>query len=137
MFIQCSKTPNPNTLKFIVTDIKIVKHTTFYDKQDDYSNSPLACVLFAMNDIQSILLGNNFISITKETKRKWEAEQKRKRQADAALRAKEKEEAQKLDDDRALLEFGRAPEAWPLLTEWVEAAGTKRRFRKKSKSEII
>ena len=71
MFIQCSKTPNPNTRKFIITDIKIATKTVFYDKQDDYSNSPLANVLFTIEHIKSILFGNDFISITKAAHKEW------------------------------------------------------------------
>lgn len=75
MFIQTEETPNPNTLKFLpgrpvfLEDFK--GYPTSYLKNDDLSVSPLAESLLLIPHIDSIFLGHDFISITKDDTADW------------------------------------------------------------------
>jgi Fe-S cluster biogenesis protein NfuA len=72
MFIKCEETPNPNTLKFIIEDIKISDIATHFDREDVCTESPLAQHLFKTKEISSVLLGEHFVSITKCVTKEWE-----------------------------------------------------------------
>ena len=73
MFIQTQDTPNPNTLKFI-PGIEVIKHGSSrqFNKNDDCKESSLAKQLFEINGIESVLFGNDFISITKNENINWD-----------------------------------------------------------------
>ncbi|MDX2083392.1 MAG: NifU family protein [Rickettsiales bacterium] len=73
MFIQTEETPNPNSLKFI-PDNKIVLNSgtiEFKNQKQAATKSPLALQLFEISGIESIFLGHNFITITKNEKTDW------------------------------------------------------------------
>lgn len=73
MFIQTEETPNPATLKFI-PDNKIVLENgviEFKNQKQAATKSPLALQLFEIDGVEGILLGKDFITITKSNKKEW------------------------------------------------------------------
>jgi len=74
MFIQTEETPNPATLKFI-PDGKIVLENgvmEFKNQKQASTKSPLALQLFAIAGIEAVMLGKDFITITKSGNSQWE-----------------------------------------------------------------
>ena len=71
MFIQIQETPNPNSLKFIpgkkVSSIGSVELT----KKED-TNNDLLKNIFSINGVESIFLGDDFLSVNKNEKVNWE-----------------------------------------------------------------
>ena len=71
MFVQIQETPNPNSLKFIpgkkVSSIGSVELT----KKEDTNNDLLKNIL-SINGVESIFLGDDFLSINKNEKTNWE-----------------------------------------------------------------
>ena len=71
MFVQIQETPNPNSLKFIpgkkVSSIGSVELT----KKED-TNNDLLKNIFSINGVESIFLGDDFLSVNKNEKINWE-----------------------------------------------------------------
>ena len=71
MFVQIQETPNPNSLKFIpgkkVSSIGSVELT----KKEDTNNDLLKNIL-SINGVESIFLGDDFLSVNKNEKTNWE-----------------------------------------------------------------
>ena len=71
MFVQIQETPNPNSLKFIpgkkVSSIGSVELT----KKED-TNNDLLKNIFSINGVESIFLGDDFLSVNKNEKTNWE-----------------------------------------------------------------
>ena len=71
MFVQIQETPNPNSLKFIpgkkVSSIGSVELT----KKED-TNNDLLKNIFSINGVESIFLGDDFLSVNKNEKVNWE-----------------------------------------------------------------
>ncbi len=71
MFIQTQTTPNPNSLKFIpgkkVSNIGSVE----LSKKEDTNNNLLKNIL-SINGVESIFLGDDFLSVNKNEKINWE-----------------------------------------------------------------
>ena len=71
MFVQIQETPNPNSLKFIpgkkVSSIGSVELT----KKEDTNNNLLRNIL-SVNGVESIFLGDDFLSVNKNEKINWE-----------------------------------------------------------------
>ena len=71
MFVQIQETPNPNSLKFIpgkkVSSIGSVELT----KKED-TNNDLLKNIFSVNGVESIFLGDDFLSVNKNEKTNWE-----------------------------------------------------------------
>jgi hypothetical protein len=74
MFIQTEETPNPETLKFIPDGKTVAGNATieFKNQQQASKKSPLAMQLFAIEGIESIFLGHDFITITKSSNKNWQ-----------------------------------------------------------------
>ena len=72
MFIQTEETPNPNTLKFFPGADVCPDKTVFITNFEEAQKYQLASILFEIQDIKTIMLGNDFISITKEENEDWE-----------------------------------------------------------------
>ena len=65
MFIQTEATPNPATLKFLPgRDVLPGTPRDFRDAAGANA-SPLAAALFAINGVEGVFLGSDFISVTK------------------------------------------------------------------------
>lgn len=71
MFIQTETTPNPETLKFIPGKTVLEQGTANFESRDDAAASPLAQALFAIDGVEGVFLGKDFISVTKATTQQW------------------------------------------------------------------
>jgi Fe-S cluster biogenesis protein NfuA len=65
MFIQTEATPNPATLKFIPGRDVLTDGTADFRTKGDAAVSPLATRLFAIDGVDGVFLGSDFISVTK------------------------------------------------------------------------
>ena len=72
MFIKVEETPNPDTLKFIPEKELGLDNNIFLKKTDELIQYPIAQEIFKLEGIKSILLDNDFISITKNEKESWD-----------------------------------------------------------------
>ena len=71
MFVQIEKTPNPNSLKFLPGK-KVSLKGSFEVSNKDQSDNELVRNLLSINGVKSIFLGDDFLSINKETNINWE-----------------------------------------------------------------
>lgn len=73
MFIQTEETPNPDSLKFIPTDVVICEKGTrqFKGKDEAKMASPLAFDLFKVEGVASVFFGHDFITVNKGEKIEW------------------------------------------------------------------
>ncbi len=71
MFVQTEVTPNPNSLKFLPG--KKVSNSGPYEiiNKDDFKNELVRNIL-SINGVESIFLGQDFISVNKNENFKWE-----------------------------------------------------------------
>ena len=72
MFIQTEQTPNPQTLKFLPGRVVMNEGTAFYKNNDEVSDSPFAKRLFAVDGVNGVFFGSDFITITKSDKLDWQ-----------------------------------------------------------------
>jgi len=72
MFIQTEATPNPSTLKFIPEQTIMGQGTANFNDKDSAVRSPLATRLFGVEGVDSIFLGSDFITVTKEDEKEWQ-----------------------------------------------------------------
>ena len=71
MFVQTEVTPNPNSLKFLPG--KKVSNSGPYEitKKDNVKNELVRNIL-AINGVEGVFLGENFISVNKKNLMKWD-----------------------------------------------------------------
>ena len=72
MFIQTEQTPNPQTLKFLPGKVVMEEGTAFYQSIDEAGNSPFARRLFALDGVEGVFFGSDFITITKNNEYDWQ-----------------------------------------------------------------
>ncbi|RFC69528.1 MULTISPECIES: NifU family protein [Mesorhizobium] len=73
MFIQTEATPNPATLKFLPGREVMVDGTAdFRDADSAAASSPLAGRLFAINGVNGVFFGYDFITVTKADGPDWQ-----------------------------------------------------------------
>ncbi len=72
MFIQSEATPNPATLKFIPDKPVLLTGVLDYRSPDAAAASPLASRLFAIDGVDGVFLGQDFISVTKADALAWQ-----------------------------------------------------------------
>ncbi len=72
MFIQTERTPNPLTLKFLPGCPVMEKGTANFTDAEKARRSPLATALFGLDGISGVLLGFDFITVTKSDDKDWE-----------------------------------------------------------------
>lgn len=65
-------TPNPNSLKFIVSKTLLPLGTVYFSDREKAEGSPLAEALFKIDSVQEILIGTDFITLTKKEEAEWE-----------------------------------------------------------------
>lgn len=69
--LQVVETPNENVLRFVV-DIDLKKYGPILFKKDDKKiNSMLARILFKVSGIETVMITEKFISISKAEDKKW------------------------------------------------------------------
>lgn len=72
MFIQTEITPNPNAIKFLPNMAISPDQPAHFSNLDEVKGrSRLVTELFAINNVKSIFLGSNFITVTKEEEGDW------------------------------------------------------------------
>ena len=72
MFIQTEQTPNPQTLKFLPGKVVMDEGTAFYQNIDEAGDSPFAKRLFAVDGVEGVFFGSDFITITKNKSSDWQ-----------------------------------------------------------------
>lgn len=71
MFIQIEETPNPKSLKFLPGVEILTDSTSLHLTKKDENKSNLAKKLFSIDEVESILLGKDFISISLKNQDDW------------------------------------------------------------------
>jgi len=72
MFIQTQDTPNPETMKFLPGQQVMTEGTASFNSVEEAKGvGPLALILLGLEDVESVFLGQDFISVTKAEKAKW------------------------------------------------------------------
>jgi Fe-S cluster biogenesis protein NfuA len=70
--IQAMPTPNPNTIKFLL-DIEFIPSGSIdFPNAEKAKNSPLPKALLEIEGMTGIMIGTNFVSITKDKDAGWE-----------------------------------------------------------------
>jgi Fe-S cluster biogenesis protein NfuA len=72
LFIQTEQTPNPSTLKFLPGRVVMEKGTMDFAGSDSASASPLAKRLFAIEGVERVFFGSDFVTVTKGEGRDWQ-----------------------------------------------------------------
>ena len=72
MFIQTEETPNPATLKFLPGKSVLQAGTADFASELAAKQSPLAQTIFRVKGVCGVFLGNDFITVTKETSEDWD-----------------------------------------------------------------
>jgi len=71
MFIQTESTPNPRTLKFLPGRDVLGRGSREFAGAEAAADSPLAQALFAVDGVERVYLGGDFITITKAEAIEW------------------------------------------------------------------
>ena len=72
MFIQTEQTPNPSTLKFLPGRVVMEKGTMDFAGADVAQTSPLARRLFAVEGVERVFFGADFVTVTKSADKDWQ-----------------------------------------------------------------
>lgn len=68
MFIQTEATPNPATLKFLPGQNVLGQGAMEFRSADAAANAPLAQALLAIEGVEAVMYGGDFVSVTKSEK---------------------------------------------------------------------
>jgi Fe-S cluster biogenesis protein NfuA len=71
MFIQTESTPNPETIKFLPGRPVMAEGVADFAAADEGARSPLARALFAIEGVERVFFGADFISVTKSASIDW------------------------------------------------------------------
>lgn len=72
MYIEVEPTPNPEVLKFLPGQSVTGERIYDFPSADEHSGeSPLAAELFAVSGVQGVMLGADFISVTRKPAVQW------------------------------------------------------------------
>lgn len=63
-------TPNPNAMKFVL-DREISSHSVSFLTPEAGDDHPMACQLFRVKGVASLLLLGNFVTVNKDADAKW------------------------------------------------------------------
>jgi Fe-S cluster biogenesis protein NfuA len=72
LFIQTEQTPNPSTLKFLPGRVVMEKGTLDFADATTSHVSPLARRLFAVEGVERVFFGNDFVTVTKAADKDWQ-----------------------------------------------------------------
>jgi Fe-S cluster biogenesis protein NfuA len=72
LFIQTEQTPNPSTLKFLPGRVVMDKGTLDFAGPETAQSSPLAKRLFAIEGVERVFFGSDFVTVTKSGDRDWQ-----------------------------------------------------------------
>jgi Fe-S cluster biogenesis protein NfuA len=70
--IHLEFTPNPNTLKFVVNRELLPKGAVHFGSADKADKAPLAKVIFEVPGVAALLVGTNFVTVTKADDGDWD-----------------------------------------------------------------
>ncbi|NQY73993.1 MAG: NifU family protein [Candidatus Margulisbacteria bacterium] len=71
MEINAQLTPNPDTLKFLVGISLLEKGSIYIKDHDTAKGSPIVDALYAVEGVIELMIGSNFISVTKSQDKEW------------------------------------------------------------------
>ena len=71
MFVQTQKTPNPNSLKFLPGK-KVSNSGPYEILHKNQTNNSLIRNILSINGVTGVFLGEDFLSINKKEKEKWD-----------------------------------------------------------------
>jgi Fe-S cluster biogenesis protein NfuA len=71
MFIETESTPNPATLKFLPGREVMGSGVADFASPDSAERSPLAGSLFAIDGVQRVFLGGDFVAVTRSEAADW------------------------------------------------------------------
>ena len=66
MFIQTEATPNPSTLKFLPGQSVLGQGAMEFRSAEAAANAPLAQALLAIDGVDAVMYGGDFVSVTKD-----------------------------------------------------------------------
>ena len=69
--ISAQITPNPNTLKFVLDRLVLPAGSINFATVESAKGSPLAEKLYALEGVQGVMVGPNFVSVTKSNLVDW------------------------------------------------------------------
>jgi Fe-S cluster biogenesis protein NfuA len=69
--ITAQVTPNPNTLKFLVDMVLIEKGSFNFSDKEAAAGSYLPEYLFGLEGVEGVMVGTNFVSVTKSNSLDW------------------------------------------------------------------
>jgi Fe-S cluster biogenesis protein NfuA len=73
VYVSLEFTPNPNTLKYSVNRELLAKGAANFVKRDEAAKrSPLAAKLFGVPGIAGVMIGRNFVTVTKTEEGDWD-----------------------------------------------------------------
>ncbi|OWU78991.1 NifU family protein [Phaeobacter sp. 22II1-1F12B] len=72
MFIQTESTPNPATLKFLPGQSVLEMGTADFPSAESAGKSPLASRIFAVDGVEGVFFGNDFVTVTKADSVDWD-----------------------------------------------------------------
>ncbi len=73
VYVSLEFTPNPNTLKYSVNRTLLTRGAvSFGRKEDAQKRSPLAAKLFEIPGISGVMIGTNFVTVTKTEDGDWD-----------------------------------------------------------------
>jgi hypothetical protein len=70
--ILVESTPNPNSLKFSLNRIVVAQGSESYETPQEAEKSLFSKKLFAIAGVKSLFFMKNFITLGRETNRRWE-----------------------------------------------------------------
>ena len=73
MFIQTEDTPNPDTLKFLPGKTLLDQGTLEFKTKKEAIKNNLAKILFEDENVKSVFIGKDFVTITKKNKIDWDS----------------------------------------------------------------
>jgi Fe-S cluster biogenesis protein NfuA len=73
IYVSLEFTPNPNTLKYAVNRILLEKGSLWFKNEEAaLGKSPLATKLFEVFGVSQVMLGRDFVTITKDSEGDWD-----------------------------------------------------------------
>src|SRR5277367_3252293 len=72
VYVSLEFTPNPNTLKYSVNRELLARGAANFTRADQVGSSPLAAKLFQVAGVAGVMIGKNFVTVTKSESGDWE-----------------------------------------------------------------